>query len=184
MLRTTAARAAAGAAAGILVPLVLAGCGDISDFPAASSSPGCGATCYARATAIIPTPVPVPTLDPALVAWRNGVHDRVAGLTKDMDAIDVCGGPSGDDRADCRTKITTLMTDAKSMRDAINPHAVPPDAITDAGKLSDALDLLMQGCSHDDQALASNQDFVQLPGDTTAQAMQQLVAIDDDLRTS
>jgi hypothetical protein len=176
--------AAAGAA--VLAALVLAGCGDISDFPAGpSASAGCTDGCSVRASKpIFPTPVAVPTPDPALVAWRNGVHDRVAALMRDLGAIDGCGGQYGDDRAECRTKVTTLMTDARTMHDAMDPHTVPPDAVDDAGKISDALDLLVQGCAHDDAALASNHEFVWLPGDTTSQAMQKLVTIDDALRTA
>jgi hypothetical protein len=179
----TCAPVVATAAATILL---LTGCGDLSDSPPdPSASPGCLDACTARvADPIFPTPVAVPTLDPALVAWRNGVHDSVAKLTKDLGAIDDCGGQYGDDRADCRSKITALMTDARAMRDAMDPHTVPPDAVEEAGKISDALDVILQGCTHDDAALASNQEFVLLPGDTTAKGFQQLVAEDDALRTA
>lgn len=177
---------APAAAVAVATIILLAGCGDLSDSPPdPSASPGCMDSCTARAAdPVIPTPVPVPTLDPALVAWRTSVHDGVAQLMKDVGAIDDCGGQSGDDRVDCRAKVTALMTDARTMRAAMDPHTVPPDAVNDAGKVSDALDLLMQGCAHDDAALASNHMFVWLPGDTTSQAMQQLVAIDDELRTA
>ncbi len=179
----TCAPAVAIAAATIVL---LTGCGDLSDSPPdPSASPRCVDACTARvADPILPTPVAVPTLDPALVAWRTGVHDSVSKLTKDLGAIDDCGGQYGDDRADCRAKVTALMTDAKAMRDAMDPHTVPPDAVDDAGKISDALDVILQGCAHDDAALASNQEFVLLPGGTTAKGFQQLVAVDDALRTA
>jgi hypothetical protein len=186
MFRTSTWRTAAVVAVLTTVALIVTGCGDLSDSPPdPSASPGCADACAARiADPIIPTPVPVPTLDPALVAWRNSVHDQVAALMKDLGAIDGCGGAQGDDRADCRSKVTTLMTAAKAMRDAMDPHNVPPDAVDDAGKISDALDVILQGCAHDDAALASNQMFVWLPGTTTAQGFQQLVAEDDALRTA
>ena len=184
MLRIRTSASAAAVAVATIV--LLSGCGDLSDSPPdPSASPGCADTCTARAAdPIIPTPVPLPTLDPALVAWRTSVHNGVATLMKDIGAIDGCGGQYGDDRVDCRAKVAALMSDARTMRAAMDPHTVPPDAITDAGKVSDALDLLLQGCAHDDAALASNHMFVWLPGDTTSQAMQQLVAIDDELRTT
>jgi hypothetical protein len=186
MLPTRTPAMVATAAIALLAALFLTGCGDISDFPPPPSvSAGCTYDCTGRASKpIIPTPVPIPTLDPAIVAWRSGVHDRVAALMKDLGSIETCGGQYGDDRADCRTKLTALMTDARAMRDAMDPHTVPADAVNDAGKISDALDLMLQGCAHDDANLASNKEFVWLPGDTTSKAFQQLVAIDDGLRTA
>jgi hypothetical protein len=177
---------ATAAVATVLAALLLTGCGDVSDFPPdPSASPACSYNCTTRVAApIFPTPVAVPTVDPALVAWRSGVHDSVARLMKDLGAIDGCGGQYGDDRADCRARVTALMTDVRAMGGAMDPHTVPADAINDAGRISEALDVILQGCSHDDAALASNQGFVLLPGDTTARGFQQLVAADDAMRTA
>lgn len=169
----------------LLAGLVVAGCGDMTDFPAAPvASSGCTTACTAAPTDLgIPTPVPVPTLDPALVTWRTMVHDRVSGLMKDLDAIGGCGGSNGDDRSDCHQKILALVHDAQAMRSAVTAPPVPPDATDDAGKITDALDQLLQGCAHDAAALASNQWVVWLPGHATSEAFQALVSIDDGLRT-
>jgi hypothetical protein len=169
---------------GLAAAAVLAGCGDLSDFPAAATpTAGCTAACTRSATTpLIPTPVSVPTLDPALVAWRTMVHDHVSGLMKDLDAIGGCGGPNGDDRSDCHQKITTLMADARAMRAAVTAPPIPPDATDDAGRVTDALEQLIQGCSHDDAALASSAMFVWLPGSGTRDAFQALLAVDDGLR--
>ena len=182
MLGTRTLVTAVGA---LLAGLVVAGCGDVSDFPAAPvGASRCTGTCAtAPADPLFPTPVAVPTLDPALVAWRNMVHDRVSGLMKDLDAIGGCGGQNADDRADCHQKILALTRDAQAMRTAVTASPVPPDATDDAGKITDALDELLQGCAHDDAAVASNQWFVWLPGNTTSEAFQKLVTIDDGLRT-
>jgi hypothetical protein len=110
------------------------------------------------------------------------VHDRVSGLMKDLDTIGGCGGPSGDDRSDCHRKIGALIADARAMRAAVTAPPVPPDATTDAGKVTDALDQLIQGCTHDDAALASSAMFVWLPGGGTRDAFQTLLAVDDELR--
>jgi hypothetical protein len=170
---------------GLAAAAFLAGCGDLSDFPAAARpTGGCGSACAApAATALVPTPVPVPTLDPALVAWRTMVHDRVSGLMKDLDTIGGCGGPNGDDRSDCHRKIGALIADARAMRAAVTAPPVPPDATDDAGKVTDALDQLIQGCTHDDAALASAAMFVWLPGSATRDAFQTLLVVDDELRT-
>jgi hypothetical protein len=176
---------AATAVVALMAALLLTACGDLTDFPAPSAPAGCTRICTtAPKDPFIPTPVAVPTLDPGLVAWRTAVHDRVAALTKDLGAIGTCGGAHGDDRADCRQKVTVLMTDARSMRDAMTGPSVPFDATDDAGKITDALDLILQGCIHDDAALASNKEFVWLPGDTTSRGFQQLVTVDDGLGTS
>lgn len=179
------ARLIAPTVVGLTAAAFLAGCGDVTDFPAAATpTAGCTAPCSASAaTAVVPTPVAVPTLDPALVAWRTMVHDRVSGLMKDLDTIGGCGGPNGDDRSDCHRKIGALIADARAMRAAVTAPPVPPDATTDAGKVTDALDQLIQGCTHDDAALASSAMFVWLPGSTTRDAFQTLLAVDDELRT-
>ena len=170
---------------GLTAAALLAGCGDLRDFPtAATPAAGCPTGCAQHPSApLIPTPVSVPTLDPALVVWRTMVHDRVSGLMKDLDAVGGCGGPNGDDRSDCHQKITTLMADARVMRAAVTAAPVPPDATDDAGKVTDALDQLIQGCSHDDAALASSAMFVWLPGSGTRDAFQALLAVDDALRS-
>ena len=170
---------------GLTAAAFLAGCGDLTDFPAGSTpTAGCTAACSeSAATALIPTPVPVPTLDPVLVAWRSMVHDRVSGLMKDLDAIGGCGGPNGDDRSDCHRKIGALIGDARAMRAAVTAPPVPPGATNDAGKVTDALDQLVQGCTHDDAALASSAMFVWLPGSATRDAFQTLLAVDDELHT-
>jgi hypothetical protein len=178
-------RALALGLVGLTVAAFLTGCGDLSDFPAASTpNAACPTACaQAATTPLLPTPVPVPTLDPALVAWRTMVHDRVSGLMKDLDAIGGCGGPNGDDRSDCHQKINALMTDARAMRAAVAAPPVPPDTTDDAGKITDALDQLVQGCAHDDAELASSQMFVWLPGSATRDAFQKLLTINDGLRT-
>jgi hypothetical protein len=179
-------RSLAPALLGLSAVVFLAGCGDLSDFPTASTpTAGCATACAAAATPpLLATPVAVPTLDPALVAWRSMVHDRLSGLMKDLDAIGGCGGPNGDDRSDCHRRITALITDARAMRGAVTAPPVPPEATTDAGKVTDALDQLIQGCAHDDAALASSQMFVWLPGSATRDAFQTLLAVDDELRTA
>lgn len=175
-----------GVAAALMAALLLAGCSKAPQPHVDTLVPaGCTDSCATAPTdPMFATPVPVPTLDPALVAWRTMVHARVTALTTDLDAVTGCGGDNGDDRADCHRKIAALMTDARTMRSAVNAAPVPPDATDDAGKISDALDLLVQGCTHDDAALGSNSMFVWLPGSTTSQAFQQLLALDDGLRTS
>lgn len=170
---------------GLTAAAFLAGCGDLSDFPAAATpATGCTTACAAPvAPTPISTPVPVPTVDPALIAWRTMVHDRVSSLMNDLDAISGCGGPNGDDRADCHRKITALIADARAMRAAVSAPPVPADATNDVGKVTDALDQVIQGCTHDDAALASSAMFVWLPGSGTRDAFKTLLAVDDELRT-
>jgi hypothetical protein len=174
---------------GALCATVIAGCSGTVALTSVHrpTTRACTDTCApVPPLAVDAWPTPSPTADPALSAYRALVHARVSQLETEGGAIDNCGEDlsKASDQQSCRRAIETLMHDAKDTRAALTAPPIPDAAVDTSQKLADALDLLVQGCIHDDQTLNSTAMFVWLPGSTTASALNQLVGLDDDLQMS
>jgi hypothetical protein len=174
---------------GALCATVIAGCSGTVALTSAHrpTARACTDTCAPVPPLALNTwPTPSPAADPALSAYRALVHTRVSQLETEGGAIDNCGEDlsKASDQQACHRAIESLMHDAKDARAVLTASPIPGAAFDTSQKLADALDLLVQGCIHDDQALTSTAMFVWLPGSTTVSALNQLVGLDDDLQMS
>jgi hypothetical protein len=175
MFRTRTVAPVVTAFVAMSVAFLLTACSDRTQInPVRAESTGCAQSC-ASALSVIATP----TFNLPLIGWRASINDRVSYVLADLGGVDMCGGSTGDDHGDCRTKVGVLVTDMRSLRDTITGSAIPPAAASDARTITNAIDTALQGCAQDDVALASSPSHVPLPGDTTSRGLQQLLDVVD-----
>ena len=150
----------AGAAAAFL-----AGCGNVSDFPAdpsASARP-----VVAVPTLDIPTPAPTPTVDPELAPlWAIVNHDTSA-LNADLDPLSQQCEVYITDVGACRSALKTMQAQLGPMLAQLHALQIGDDLQTPYSDMEQAITILQAGCAddlryldsrnHDDNAAATRE---------------------------
>ena len=126
--------------------IILAGCGDVSDFP--TTAPATARPVVAIPTLDIPTPEPTPTVDPQLASLWDAVRHDVSVLNGDLDALLQCDVYITDIAA-CRSALRTMQGQLGPMVTQLQGIHVGDDLQKAYGDMVDALAALQAGCADD-----------------------------------
>lgn len=140
---------AAGAAA-----LLLAGCGDLSDFPSAPVPARAAAAPTTVPSLDLPTPTPPPTADPRIAQLRAAVTRDTTVLNGDLDGLFQCEYVITDAGA-CRSALTGMRGQLAPMLSDLQAMHVDGDLQPAHDEMVQAITTLQAACDDDLRYLAS-----------------------------
>lgn len=141
---------ASGAAA-----LFVAGCGDLSDFPAPPASAQAAAAHPTAVPLDITTSTPAPTADPRLAQLRSAVEHDAHVLNGDLDGLFQCEYVITDVSA-CRSALTGMQGQLGPMVSALQAMPVDGELQPAHDDLLHALTTLQAGCDDDLRYLSTH----------------------------